>query len=559
MSRRIRFQIVIAVVSSVVVLGLMAYLALSRAVVSRPSAGGSYIEGVVGLPTSLNPLIGDTGRDLAAADVQSLIFDGLVRINLDGTPGPGLAESWEIDESGLVYTFTLRSDVQWHDGEQLDVEDVLFTLRSIQGPAFTGSPSVATVWRTVLVERAGDRSIRCQLQAPFAPFLKFATVPIVPAHLLSTVPPEEWASSQFSVKPVGTGPYRLEELSSEGIVLRANADYYQGRPLIENITLRFYPDEATAFAALTRGEINGMAYLGTGNLGSYNVPRGVTRRVVPIDAYTILTFNIQQAPFNDVGFRRQLAQAIDRDDMINRVFSGQVARIDTPILPGWWAYDPAAVWYIPSKERAAAGLDSLGYTLGNDGVRVNADGQRLEFELLVDGAVDRNLAAADIVNQLQQVGISVIVTPLDGDVLRQRLETGEFQMALHGWQRLGSDPDVYELWHSTQVGIGRNYAGLQDALIDDALSLARIERSRDTRAELYAEFQQRWIDLAPSIIMYQPYEVYATVADLGGTAITHKSDMPGMMNLLFGRESRFRNVVYWYVSRSREISGDIQP
>lgn len=559
MSRRIRFQILIAVVSSVVVLGLMAYLALSRAVVSRPSAGGSYVEGVVGLPTSLNPLVGDAGRDLAAADVQTLIFDGLVRINLDGTPGPGLAESWEIDDTGMVYTFTLRSDVQWHDGEILDVEDVLFSLRAIQGPAFTGSPSIATVWRTVLVERAGDRSIRCQLQAPFAPFLKFATVPIVPAHLLSQVPPEQWASSQFSLKPVGTGPYRLEEITSDGMVLRANSRYYQGRPLIENITLRFYVDETTAFAALTRGDINGMAYLGTGLLGSYNVPRGITRRVVPIDAYTILTFNLQQAPFNDVIFRRQLAQAIDRDDMINRVFTGQVARIDTPILPGWWAYNPSAVWYIPSKERAAAGLDSLGYRLGADGVRTNADGQRLEFELLVDGAVDRNIAAADIVNQLKQVGINVLVTPLDGDVLRQRLETGDFQMALHGWQRLGSDPDVYELWHSTQAGIGRNYAGLQDALIDDALSLARIERSRDTRAELYAEFQQRWIDLAPSIIMYQPYEIYATISDLGGTAITRKNNLPGMMNLLFGRESRFRNVVYWYVSRSREISGDIQP
>jgi peptide/nickel transport system substrate-binding protein len=559
MSRRIRFQIVIAVVSSVVVLGLMAYLALSRAVVSRPSAGGSYTEGVVGLPTSLNPLIGDTGRDLAAADVQSLIFDGLVRINLDGTPGPGLAESWEIDESGLVYTFTLRSDVQWHDGELVDVDDVLFTLRSIQGPAFTGSPSVATVWRTVLVERAGDRSIRCQLQAPFAPFLKFATVPIVPAHLLSNVSPEDWASSQFSMKPVGTGPYRLDELNAEGIVLRSNANYYQGRPLIENITLRFYPDEATAFAALTRGEVNGMAYLGTGSLGSYNVPRGVRRRVVPIDAYTILTFNLQQSPFNDVIFRRQLAQAIDRDDMINRIFVGQVARIDTPILPGWWAFDPTATWYIPSKERAAAGLESLGYAIGDDGIRVNADGQRLEFELLVDGAVDRNLAAADIVNQLKQVGINVVVTPLDGDVLRQRLESNEFQMALHGWQRLGSDPDVYELWHSTQAGIGRNYAGLQDVIIDDSLSLARIDRSRDVRTELYSGFQHRWIELAPSIIMYQPYEVYATISDLGGTAITRKTDMPGMMNLLFGRESRFRNVVYWYVSRSREISGDIQP
>jgi peptide/nickel transport system substrate-binding protein len=163
------------------------------------------------------------------------------------------------------------------------------------------------------------------------------------------------------------------------------------------------------------------------------------------------------------------------------------------------------------------------------------------------------------VNQLKQVGINVVITPLDGDVLRQRLESNEFQMALHGWQRLGSDPDVYELWHSTQAGIGRNYAGLQDAIIDDSLSLARIDRSRDVRTELYSEFQHRWIELAPSIIMYQPYEVYATISDLGGTAITRKTDMPGMMNLLFGRESRFRNVVYWYVSRSREISGDIQP
>lgn len=556
MSRRIRFQIVIAVISSTLVLGLMAYLAVSRAAVSRPIAGGAYVEGIVGLPTTLNPLVSDITKDAASADVQSLVFDGLVRIGLDGLPEPGLAESWDIDDTGTVYTFTLRSDITWHDGQEVTVEDVLFTLRSVQGPAYTGSSSVATVWRTVLVERAGARSISCRLQAPFAPFLKFATVPIVPAHLLANIEPAEWASSAFSLKPIGTGPYQIDDITTEGMSLSANPDYYLGKPLIPSLTLRFYEDDALAFAALTRGEINGLAYVGTSALGSYNVPRGMVRRTVPIDAYTVLTFNVRQAPFADVDFRRQMAQAIDRDDLIRRVLPGQVMRLDTPILAGWWAHNPSAVWYIPSKERVNAALDALGYVAGDDGVR-SKNGVRLAFELLVDGAPDRNAAANDIAAQLAQVGVQVTVVPLDGDVLLKRLEAGEFTMALHGWQRLGPDPDVYELWHSSQINLGRNYSGLQDAEIDDTLSLARIDNNLETRMQLYSAFQQRWIDLAPSIIMYQPLEVYAVTSELGGTTITRRTDLPGVINLLVGRESRFRNVVHWFVTRSREIQGDL--
>lgn len=558
MSRRIRLQIVITVISSMLVLGLMAYVAVTRAAVSRPIEGGAYIEGIPSIPTTLNPLVSDTTTDLAAADVHAVIFDGLVRVGLDGGFEPGLAEKWEIDPNGLVYTFTLRPDVTWHDGTAFGVEDVLFTLRSVQGPAFTGSPSVATVWRTILVERAGDMSIRCKLQAPFAPFLKYATIPMVPAHLLADVPPEQWANSAFSQKPIGTGPYQITEISADAIALAANPAYYLGRPLINTLTMRFYQDESLAFAALTRGEVSGLAFVGTGPLGAYQTPRGVVRRAASIDAYTVLSFNLRNAPFDDVIFRRQIAQAIDREDLISRLLADRATRIDTPILPGWWAYNPAAVWYIPSKERAAQGLDTLGYIAGDDGMR-SRNGRPLAFELLVDGATDRKAAADDIAAQLGQVGIAVTVTVLDADTLRQRLETGEFDMALHGWQRLGADPDVYELWHSSQVNIGRNYAGLQDQVIDDALSLARIQSDLESRTQLYADFQQRWIDLAPSIIMYQPLEVFATVSDLGGTALTTRTDMPGMMNLLAGRDARFRNLTHWFVTRSQEISGEIQP
>jgi len=558
MSRRIRLQIVITVISSMLVLGLMAYVAVTRAAVSRPIEGGAFIEGIPGIPTTLNPLVSDTTTDLAAADVHAVIFDGLVRVGLDGSFEPALAEKWEIDPNGLVYTFTLRPDVSWHDGEPFGVDDVLFTLRSVQGPAFTGSASLATVWRTVLVERAGDMSIRCKLQAPFAPFLKYATLPIVPAHLLADVPPEQWANSAFSLRPIGTGPYKITDINADAIALASNASYFLGRPLVDTITLRFYQDESLAFAALTRGEVSGLAFVGTGALGAYQTPRGVVRRAANVDSYTVLSFNLRQAPFDDVLFRRQIAQAIDREDMINRLLADRATRIDTPILPGWWAYNPEAVWYIPSKERAAQGLDTLGYIAGEDGSR-SRDGRPLAFELLVDGAADRKIVADDIAAQLGDVGVAVTVTVLDADALRQRLEAGAFDMALHGWQRLGADPDVYELWHSSQVTIGRNYAGLQDQVVDDALSLARIQTDQELRTELYYDFQQRWIELVPSIIMYQPLEVYATVSDLGGTALTQRTDMPGMINLLFGRDSRFRNLTHWFVARSQEISGDIQP
>src|SRR5215207_8756337 len=132
MARRIRWQILIAAISSVLVLSLMGYLAVTTAAVPRPLLGGAYIEGVVGVPQQLNPLVSDPARDPVAADIRALLFDGLMRIGPDGLPEPSLAESWEVDDAGVVYTFTLRNDVVWHDGTPLTLDDALFTLRAVQ-------------------------------------------------------------------------------------------------------------------------------------------------------------------------------------------------------------------------------------------------------------------------------------------------------------------------------------------------------------------------------------------------------------------------------------------
>lgn len=556
MARRIRWQILIASISSLTVLLLMSYLALTRASVARPVAGGDYVEGVVGAPLHLNPLLVDPAADPVAADLQRLIFEGLTRPGPDGLPMPALAESWTVDDSGTVYTFTLRSGVAWHDGAPVTVDDVLFTFRAVQGPAFAGDRNIAAFWRTVLVDRAGERSVSFRLETPFAPFLRLTGFPILPAHLLRDVPPEQWESTAFNRKPIGAGPYRLIELDDQRALLRSNPSYFGSPPFIETIELRFFRTEQDALAALARSEIQGLAFLSTGALADMNLPRGVVRRQAFLDACTVLTFNLRDGPLTEPGVRRALATALDKDALIAGVLNGQVVRLDTPILHGWWAESPDVQWYEPDPERAASALEALGYVPGADGVRVR-DGQPLVFNLLTDSSPKRRAVAEEIARQWSAIGVRIVIEQVEPGDLQRRLETHNFTMALHGWQRLGADPDVFELWHSSQADRGRNYAGLTDADIDELLYTARTIYDIADRAALYGEFQQRWVDLAPGIILYQPFLIHATVADLGNT-IASAPDEAVAPRLIFGREGRFADVNRWYLRSDREIRGDLR-
>jgi peptide/nickel transport system substrate-binding protein len=566
-TRRIRWQILIAVFGAVLVLGLMARLAVTSAAVPRPETGGAYAEGLTSLPQQLNPLVSDPARDPAAADIRALLFDGLMRIGADGLPEPALAQSWNVDDTGQVYTFTLRADVSWHDGQPLTADDAIFTLRAIQNRNFSGDPNVSAVWRDVLVDKVGERTIRCRLVAPFAPFLTLATFPILPAHLLASVPPEQWAGAAFSQKPVGTGPYQLTELTAEHALLAANPRYYGGQPFIDNLELRFYPNTQAARNALVRGDIQGLGYMGTAEAGGPNLPRDVVRHVIPLDSAVILGFNMREQPLSDLGLRRALAEGLDKDELIQRALDGQGVRLDTPMLTGWWAASQKPNWYAADKQRAADALASLGYTPGPDGVRAR-DGKPLAFELLTSDDAERTTVANEIARQWGQIGVKVDVRPLGGDELRQRLDAHDFTLALYGVQRLGADPDVYELWHSSQAAQGNNYAGLADDQIDELLANARQDRDISTRTPSYEAFQDRWVELAPSITLYQPLFVYAATSELEGLdfGVVAPSDPASggappdvaSSQLLLGREARFRNVSHWFIRSSRVIDGQLR-
>jgi peptide/nickel transport system substrate-binding protein len=555
MARRIRWQIVITVLTTLVVTLLLGRLALRSATGTEPLPGGVYSEAVVGRPVQPIPLLNNPLEDPVGRDMAGLLFDGLMRIGRDGRIEPALADGMpQVDAREEVYTFNLRQDARWHDGTPFTADDVLFTVRAIQEEEF-GDPAALAFWQQVLVDRIDDYTVRFTLDSPYAPFLSLARLPILPAHVLRDLPPEQWADSAFARQPIGTGPYRLEELSATSAMFVAHERYFGGRPLIDRIEWQFFETVEAALGALSRGEVQAFASRVTGQLPDTSLPATLREHIVPLDEYAVLTFNVREAPFDTATFRQALAYGLDKDVLIDTALNGLASSVDTPILPGWWAYDPEAEWYPADQELAGRLLGEQGYEPGVGGVRFR-DGQPLRLELITDENPRRLVAANEIARQWGQIGVEVEVVPLAGEALLERLRAGEFSMALHSWVRLGVDPDVFALWHSSQATDGLNYAGLEDPAIDELLELGRQERDEALRAENYQAFQERWIELAPSITLYRP--VYRIISDerLGGLGF----DEPELAaaTLLAGPEDRYREVISWFVNSARRIDGRVE-
>ena len=163
-----------------------------------------YREGVLGHPESISPL---TARSQADRDLVALLFAGLVRNGPNGSVVPDLASRWSTSDDGRTWTFELREDAFWHDGQPVTAADVSFTIHTLQDPDYAGPRS--TSWSGVTVQAIGERTVRFTLDTPIGGFLQAATQPIAPAHLLADVPVTSLPDHSFGERPVGSGPFAL--------------------------------------------------------------------------------------------------------------------------------------------------------------------------------------------------------------------------------------------------------------------------------------------------------------------------------------------------------------
>ncbi len=547
MFRRIGWQMLLVGVGFLLTAGMLAYLATTYTTEYRPAPGGTYVESVSGYPQSLNPLL--SFYNDADSDVTALAFSGLTRMTMRGEIVPDLASGWEIAPGGITYTFHLNRRALWHDGMPLSADDVLFTVGLLQDPDYPGPPDIGALWQTVRVEKMDDLTVRFILSEPYAPFLDYVTIGLLPAHLLKGTRATDLSSLDSHV---GTGPFRLTEVQVEGgqineVAFKRFPRYYGAAPRIENLVLRFYPTPGAAFEAYREGLVEGVARIPPEGLAAAWQLENLNFYSAPSAEMTMLYFNelvTDTLPFAETQVRQALLYGLDRQKLSDEVLKGQSLIPQTPFLPGTWAYDVTEVpRYAYSVEQAASLLSEAGWQ--RDAITETLRNQRgwpLAFSLMVaDTPQDQALGQA-IAEQWAQLGISVTVQTVPPLALSGALESRSYEAALIHLAAPG-DPDPYPFWHETQALVGQNYTGFRHRRISEVIEQARRTVDREQRLILYREFQQLFMAELPAIPLYVPIYTYAVDARVHDVQI----------GPLMQTGDRFRNVADWYVLQRRVI------
>jgi len=507
-----------------------------------PSRPNRHVEAVVGRPEYINPILArqDVDRDLVA-----LIFNGLTRVNERFQIVPDLAQGWQMSENGLVYTFDLRRDVVWHDGTPFTADDVVFTVKAMQERYYQGPSQLANIWRAVKVEKVHRYRVRFTLEEPFAPFLEYTTVGILPAHLLADVPAALLPQQPFNLMPVGTGPFRVSEVHvDEGyLVLEANPAYFRPPPRLECIEFQFYPNQGAILVAYDQGMVTGVGGLSPRNLEEVRRRSSLQLYSALLSRETFVFFNVAHplAPFlADRQVRQALLLALDRQKLIDQELDGQGVVACSVVLPYTWAYNPDLPCYAYNPQRARTLLEEAGW-LPPDSMKASADDAgaqpaQLTFSLLVDEVNTTHLRLAkEIARQWAEIGVEVQV---ETGLNLERLRSGRYMAALVE-SELPADPDPYPLWHSTQAdGVGQNYTGFNNRDADELMEEGRQSTDSAHRAQLYRRFQEIWAQELPALPLYYPVYTYVVDQEIGGV----------QLRLMMGPYDRFRNICEWYLA-----------
>lgn len=540
--RHLRWQIVLALLGIFLLASLLGYSTYSVTTVLVPAHGGVFREGVAGNPRFLNPLLCEANA--VDQDLCTLLYRGLTKINKQGRVVPDLAQDWTITED-KIYTFRLRDDQFWHDGQRITADDVLFTVGILQDPNVIGLPDLTVLWRAITVEKLDEFTVRFTLSEPYTPFLDYTAIGLLPRHVYGGVPAVELASSALNTNPVGAGLFAVERIAADHIRLKPHPFYSGPTPYIAGLEFRFYPDHSSLLAGFIADEIDGVS-----TILPADIPLAERRSDLQLlstvqAAYSSVVFNLNSANtpfFQDKLVRQALYYAIDRTKLVEETLAGQGIVAHGPFLPENWAYNPEARQYNYNVIQAAQLLDAAGWSDSNgDGIR-DKEGRPLQFllhsndDLLQQALVER--LAAD----WQRVGVRAVPTPVTfAGLVNDLLVPRKFDAALVTWETPG-DPDPYPLWHSSQaVGGGANYAGWHHEEADEIMEKARAITNEEERKRLYWRFQEIFADEAPALVLFYPVYTYGVSTRVQNVQI-------GSVN---SPSERFIDFTDWYIVTRR--------
>lgn len=534
------------VIGSLLSIPLTTYYHYTNAV---PASGGTLVEGILGEPRLVNPLLSQTSD--ADRDIASLVFSGLYRYNGQGKLVPEMARSMpEITSDGLSYSVTLRDDARWHDGVPVTADDVVFTVQTAQNSDYGAPLAVRGNWQGVTVERAGERVIIFHLKAKYAQFPNILTLGILPKHLWADVKPSNFSLSELNIKPVGSGPLRFTSLVKNNLghivsyKLSAWPQYYGGRVHIDGIEFRFYGAEEELIAAFNNNDIDNIGYLSGQNISALKFKSRINLEQLRMPRYYALFFNqTQSKALADKNIRLALNYATDRVHIINKAMDGNAFLINSPMMGGILDINPTVRTYDYDLAQAQSVLKAGGWTPNADGVPAKGKDALLELKITTSTWSELSAVAMQIKEQWEKLGVKITVETLPISQLQQVIKDRNYQILLFG-EIMSIDPDPFAMWHSSQ----RQEPGLNLALYKNDTADKLMEEARATlnpleRRQKYDDFQKILIEDIPAVFLYSPHFLYGLTRDVRGfdTQIISTPD------------GRFTDIRDWYIDTSRQF------
>lgn len=502
--------------------------------------GGNVVESNFADINTFNPVL---GNDQASADVYERMYLGLVTLEAHtGLISGSLAESWDVSDDGLTFTFHLRDDVNWSDDTPLTASDVVFTFDAINTPE-VASPRRSNFANVASYQALDDHTVEVTFSEIDCTFLANITTGIIPAHVYDNDPLQIPDSPENTAPTVTSGPFMYREwVADDHVTLEANPNYYLGRPNVDTWSRRVFADQSAEFAGLLAGAADQSGR----NVGSQfvSVVEGQIAAGTPLNIQkfldngnTFLAFNLadpanpqngwddldgdgaytpgepplEQDPhpvFADRAVREAIAWAVDYTGIINQVAAGQGVPTVANVWPSIeWAYNTDLTPRSQDLERAQGILDEAGWVDSNgDGVR-DKDGRPLAFRLMTNaGNETRENIGIVLKDELDAIGFDVTLDYLEFGTVVANLVGQSYDAVIIGFGGGAPEPDDSSQFSyiNDEVGAGFNFVSYYNPVVEENLARGKSVPGCgvEDRAPYYLSNQEELYNDLPYIFLY---------------------------------------------------------
>jgi peptide/nickel transport system substrate-binding protein len=484
-----------------------------------PNPGGTVVVAWSAQPDGLFP---DYVSTATASYANAVIYNSLVRPDPTGKVVGDLAESWDLSDDFLTWTFKLRQGVKWQDGEPFTAQDVKFSYEFPADPEYLGSAySNLAVLKGAQAKHDGqatevegvvvidDYTISFTTEEPNALFLDtVAQRPIFPSHLLKDIPVAELGESDQMRQPIGTGPYIMVDWKAdESLTFQAFDDYFGNRACIDTYIWKVMPEMPTQVTELLAGGVDAVLTISADDFPTVQSNPAFQTVQVPGVAMTTSHFNFRKPFFQDKRTRQALEYAVDKEAMLQALANGLGTIITSPIHPSLPEYDPNLTGYPYDPDKAKELLDEVGWrdedgdgVLEAHGVAGVEDGTPFQFKMGTLTIRRYEPQTLIIQEYWKEIGVETEVEEVDFNLYWSEYMTADnpdWWAGGSGWFNLLFHPQTELEWNYLSTGSNTVIDGFGYPELDDLILKAPTVFDPDQRRDVYWQIQQIIEDEVP--------------------------------------------------------------